>query len=244
MTAPPTTPTKTPPGHGWRITWPMVLGWLTMAASFAPILMPYLTGERKLDAAAYAFLFGCLVATLNHSPMPTPGGGVPRVPPTAGLLLLALVAAAYASGCATWRDTMHGGLDVAAHAVVVADDTIADSAHRDCDPAVAGLAPGSPERAAAGGACLSAHRYTDAAGAVVVAVGALRAAERLLDASSTTLATWAARVPCLLAAFREMVAALTAAAIALPPDVVGVADTLADTFGDAATGSCNAETTP
>lgn len=103
MATTPATPKPAPhpstPAHGWRVTWPMVLGWLAMIAAFIPMLLPYLTGEKPFDAAAGALLFGGLIGILNHSPAATRGGGL--IFPPATLLALAFLAATVGCGGAT-----------------------------------------------------------------------------------------------------------------------------------------------
>lgn len=96
MTAAP--PLPKPSAHGPRITWPMVLGWLTVASLLAPLVAPYLTGEKKLDAAGICAVLAALVGALNHSPLSTPGGGIPR-PPAGVVGALLLVLALFAASC-------------------------------------------------------------------------------------------------------------------------------------------------
>jgi hypothetical protein len=209
----------------------MVLGWLTTAAMLVPFLDPYVKGEKPFDVSAALALFAVVIAHLNHSPTPTRGGGLP--PPTVTLLLL--VACAACVGCGTWRDTGRATIAGGATAVNVADGVLAVEMHRTCDPAVAAYAPGTPERAAAGAACLTGHHYVAATDAITAADHALRVAQAILDDDTATLAAWLGRVACLLATVRDVFDALTAAGVAVPPDTRATVDGLLAV----AAGACN-----
>lgn len=86
--------------HGSRITWPMVIGWVVALSLLWPTLGPYILGEKVFDTAGGTLILSALVGILTHSPLATPGGGIPRPPvgPTiVAMLCLGLLACGGAS---------------------------------------------------------------------------------------------------------------------------------------------------
>jgi hypothetical protein len=152
MTAPVPTPAKktpAPASHGWRVTWPMILGWLGILSLLAPMVAPYLTGEKKLDAAGICAVLAALVGALNHSPVPSSGGGLPRPPTTALLLVLALPLVLLVHGCGANALKVHAVVaSTAGESINVAGDTIVRTEGGEINTAVAGAHTEAEGRAA------------------------------------------------------------------------------------------------
>lgn len=149
---------------------------------------------------------------------------------TALLVVLALTAIA---GCATWADTARTTIEVSAVGVDVADHAVADALTTTCHD-VAELPAASPERAAALDACLDAHGFDDAIVAIRVADRALRAAQAAVDAGEKIDddAPWRSAAACLAASVTEVLAAVQASGVDVPPALTTGASLLAAIAGD------------
>ncbi|HKB93309.1 MAG TPA: RyR domain-containing protein [Gaiellaceae bacterium] len=155
------------------------------------------------------------------------------------VLLACLVLPALAltlSGCGTWADRARTTIEVSAVAVDVADHALADALTSTC-ASVADLPARSSERAAALDACLAAHHYDDALTAIRVADRALRAAQAAVDAGvrADDEAPWRETAACVAVAVAEVLAAVQAAGVDVPPALTTGASLLA-----AYTGTCAA----
>lgn len=140
-----------------------------------------------------------------------------------------------AAGCATWADTARTTIEVSAVGVDVADHAVADALERTCAD-VAELPARSPERAAALDACLASHHYDDAIVAIRVADRALRAAQAAVDAGERLDddAPWRSAAACLAASVTEVLAAVQASGVDVPPALTTGASLLAAIAGDCA----------
>lgn len=148
--------------------------------------------------------------------------------------LAALIIATIAlSACAGWADNARTTIEVGAVAVDVADHAVADALEVTCGH-VAELPAASPERAAALDACLDAHHYDDAILAIRVADRALRAAQAAVDAGERIddSAPWKSAAACLAASVTEVLAAVQASGVTVPPALTTGASLLAAIAGD------------
>ena len=150
---------------------------------------------------------------------------------TVALLIVSLSIAL--SACATWADTARATIEVSAVGVDVADHAVADALERTCAD-VAELPARSPERAAALDACLASHHYDDAIVAIRVADRALRAAQAAVDAGERIDddAPWRSAAACLAASVTEVLAAVQASGVDVPPALTTGASLLAAIAGD------------
>jgi hypothetical protein len=151
--------------------------------------------------------------------------------PLALLSLLAALAIALPA-CVGWADSARTTIEVGAVAVDVADHAIADALTVTCAD-VADLPAASPERAAALDACLDAHGFDDAIAAIRVADRALRAAQAAVDAGERLddRAPWLEVAACLAASVQDVLAAIAAAGVDVPPALTTGASLLAGLTG-------------
>lgn len=152
------------------------------------------------------------------------------LPHVVALLLLSLLVIS----CAGWAENARTTIEVGAVAVDVADHAIASALSTTCAD-VAEL-PVGPERTAALDACLDSHHFNDAIVAIRVADRALRAAQAAVDAGEKIddEAPWRDAAACLAASVVQVVAALTASGIDVPPALSTGASLLASITGDCA----------
>lgn len=140
---------------------------------------------------------------------------------TATLVGLALLGLLSGCGASTWT-VARTSIETGAVVVDVGDGALAAAIRADCGPLVEHLAPGSEERLHVRDLCLADHHFDDAITAVDVADHALRVAQATVDAAERAHDehVWTAAAPCLGLAVHEVVAALSAAGVTLPPEVL------------------------
>lgn len=144
----------------------------------------------------------------------------------------------FLAGCgASWQTTARTAIEASAVLVDTGDSALAVAIKSDCAPLVEHMEPGSPERVHVADLCLNSHHYDDAIHAVAVADHSLRAAQAVVDGAERAhdAHLWTAAAPCLAVAVGDVVAALTAAGVTLPPAVMS-----AVTMLEAFAGTCPA----
>lgn len=150
------------------------------------------------------------------------------------LVAVAMVAC-FGSGCGTWADSARTTIEVGAVAVDVADHSLAAALTATC-ASVAELPAETPERAAALDACLVSHHYDTAIDAIRVADHTLRAAQAAVDAGERAddKGPWLSIAACLAASVQEVLAALDAAGVDVPPALTTGVSILAGITGTCA----------
>lgn len=209
--------TATKSAHGWRITWPMVLGWLGVLALLWPALGPYVLGEKPFDTAAGTMILATLLSALTHSPAPSSGGGLPRPPESAAVLVLIVLGAAALTGCgASWKTSARIHLGIASQATVVADALAGAEATRACPDADV--------------ACLHEHRFDLVREAIATARASILTGEAVL-AREVTQSGWDAVVRCIAASASSLLHALHDADVAIPGWLTDIGETIAALAG-------------
>lgn len=199
MTTVPKIPT---PPRGWRITWPMILADLVVAAALIPVVLPQLVGAPGWLRTAL-MIFSLVVARLNHSPLPTPGGGLTSEVSNLPLLLLvcgAGLAMTLSSGCtgSGWQGQTRTCLDAVSLGLDEAD-------------VVASQLPECPD---SDQSCV--QKRVTLGGVLDVARAALVAGYAVVASAVGTEAAWQRMAACLASAVQAVLTALQDAGATIP----------------------------